>query len=691
MIAVIVIAVLAGFFYWQSNKRTIIENKIDKVLLKKTDNLFTLTYDSSFIDELNGNASFYNVSLLSDTTIAAEQDAKNMYEVHIAEVAIKGANLIGLLTGNTLQAKSIQFINPVFDIIKRNHGPQPYTKEDTLALYEQILGKYKSIKTEEIIIDNGAVNISSDLNKSVTAIKDIDVTLSNFKIDSTKDYELLVSYFIKGLEAKVGSVTESSGAIQQYSLAGINFSAANRMMRVSEFQLFKNNKVVTNLTNLSLNGLETSVFLRDQRMVANELKTDGGLLTVYRKKGSQAHTLETDSTVFDKAKIRKVTIGKTKVVIIDKDEPNEPPLELSDVELTAVDIPAVDGSLTRLIAQSNWVVQGSGLRRISKDKIYDIAIGPYVLNKAAKSASIQYFTVTPKISEAAFVKSRKVQEDFFEISCKDIRLSNVDLEEAFSKQVLRVSEASLQPNIKIFNDRTIPRNPTSKVPTDPAQLIKNLPLPIAIGKLVIRNGYLSYRERGMISEKTGMLFFDNLNASISNITNIASNLSAKSQMILKASTRFQGKTKFETTWQLPLNKVNSPFILDGKLSGIDGGQLNPVLEPLAMISIKKGYVNSFAFQTTGDYSQAHTKGTFLYEDLKLNMLRKESQEKELQKKTALSFLANIFIDDRNPGNGKVRQNEVDFKRDSTRSFFYLVSQSFFLAIRKTITGRNNVK
>ncbi|MEO6582802.1 MAG: hypothetical protein ABIO05_00670, partial [Ferruginibacter sp.] len=243
----------------------------------------------------------------------------------------------------------------------------------------------------------------------------------------------------------------------------------------------------------------------------------------------------------------------------------------------------------------------------------------------------------------------------------------------------------------IYNDRTLPRNPKSKIPTDPAELVKNLNFPIAIEKLVINNGYFSYRERGMISGKIGMLFFDKLNATISNITNIPSIFNKTPDMVLRASTSFIGKTSFNTIWRFPLNKNNGPYTLSGTLGPVDGKLLNVALEPQAMISVRQGQINSFVFETTGDFSKAHTKGTLLYNGLKLNVLKKVEGETELQKKTALSFLANIFIDDRNPDHGKVRQNEIDFSRDSSRSFFYLVSQSFFLAIRKTITGKNNVK
>src|SRR6478752_9308376 len=64
---VIVIGAIGGYIYWQQNKKRIIREAIESTIQKKTDSLYYIHYDSSHIDELNGNASFYNVSLQSDS------------------------------------------------------------------------------------------------------------------------------------------------------------------------------------------------------------------------------------------------------------------------------------------------------------------------------------------------------------------------------------------------------------------------------------------------------------------------------------------------------------------------------------------------------------------------------------------------------------------------------------------------
>ena len=66
-LVIILLAAIGGWFYWQQHKKGIIKDSIENAISKGTDSLYFIHYDSSSIDEINGNASFYNVSLQSDS------------------------------------------------------------------------------------------------------------------------------------------------------------------------------------------------------------------------------------------------------------------------------------------------------------------------------------------------------------------------------------------------------------------------------------------------------------------------------------------------------------------------------------------------------------------------------------------------------------------------------------------------
>ena len=67
IVLLIIFVISTIYIYWQYNKKGIVKNVIQRTLTDKTDSLYYIHYDSSAIDEINGNAIFYNVVLQSDT------------------------------------------------------------------------------------------------------------------------------------------------------------------------------------------------------------------------------------------------------------------------------------------------------------------------------------------------------------------------------------------------------------------------------------------------------------------------------------------------------------------------------------------------------------------------------------------------------------------------------------------------
>jgi hypothetical protein len=181
IVVVLLIAAIGGYYYWQKNKSHIVKDSIDSVLKKKTDSLYFIHYDSSRIDEVNGEASFFNVSLQSDSLqkeILKSTDSlpKTLYNIHVAEIHVVGVDMPGLLTNETVTAKKIFLNKPVVHIINTGSDkPMPSTYNDTLELYKRILGKFKSIHADTIRINNGTVLITDKNGKTLTTLENVNV------------------------------------------------------------------------------------------------------------------------------------------------------------------------------------------------------------------------------------------------------------------------------------------------------------------------------------------------------------------------------------------------------------------------------------------------------------------------------------------------------------------------------------
>ena len=691
VLVIVVLAVAGGWFYWQQHKKGIIKNAVENAISKGTDSLYFIHYDSSSIDEINGNASFFNVTLQSDSLQKQLQlfdtaSSATIYNIQIAQVSILGANIAGLLSNTSIEANSILIKQPVIYIISSGKKEKKIlNSNDSLAIYEKLLGKFKSINAKEIVIANGVLNFADKTGAPNTAFRDININLKKFRIDSTRDYQNILSYFVKDVIAKVKEVY-IKGDKNQATFTDVEYNAPGKFISLKKFQQ-KNSedKIVFDINNTSINNIVTDAFVLQQQLKAGSLTSDGGILTFFRKQKTNKDTtsdeIEIDNNYFDEALLNSVAIKNTRIFIYNRNKPDEAPLTINNVKFNATGIQTLDSGthIKNLISNSKWTLSGDGFSFVTENKRYKLNIGPFDINNGSSSMRIKNFSMLPMISEAAFSKSIAYQQDLYTINISNITLTGIDTRKLIAKKILEAETATLQTVFRAYRDRTLPADNSSKVGKYPHQLMQAIKLPFSIKKIIINNGMATYVEKADISKKAGTVFFKNINGTIDNVTNMKT--AGNNILQLDATANFMGLSKLHSVWRFPLNSNNGAFEVTGTASPFNGPALNPMIEPLGMASIKSGKINKLDFKLTGNDYKATGNITFLYSDLKVELLKLDSAE--VKKKNFMSILTNALIKDANPKNGVVRTSDIDYQRDITKSFFNLLWKSVFSGIKKT--------
>ena len=304
------------------------------------------------------------------------------------------------------------------------------------------------------------------------------------------------------------------------------------------------------------------------------------------------------------------------------------------------------------------------------------------MDKARKTIKVNKASITPTLSEAAFVKSLKVQNDIYNVSFKNIQFSGADLTALFEKKSIIPNELVLEPVIKIFNDRTVMPGTESKMGKYPYRSMMKMRTKFFIKNIKVKNGYISYRERGAISKNIGDVFFSNVNGSIENVTNIDSCIKQKLMMEVKMQAKFLNMAVLNSHWKMPMNAVDGAFVITGKLAGFNGTNTNPIIEPLGMGSIKSGNMKNFTFNIKANDKKAEGDVVLLYDNLKIKLLK--NSEQGIKNKSLNSFIANILIKNQNPSNGNLRTGKIEFNRVMTTSFFNIVWKSLFDGFKKSL-------
>jgi hypothetical protein len=311
-------------------------------------------------------------------------------------------------------------------------------------------------------------------------------------------------------------------------------------------------------------------------------------------------------------------------------------------------------------------------------------VGDFVIYNAAAVVKIKSIALKPLLTEQEFVSKSQYQKDLYNLSINNLVLSGVNTKRLLSKKELEVEHASFQPDIKIFNDRTLLPDSSSKVGNYPQQSLLKLTTPVYIHTVTINNGSLSYREKALKSKLTGNVFFSNINATISNLTNIPERIKVNSLLKLHATAKFLGAGNLSTDWQLTLNAANGAFTISGQLQSMNAFTLNSIIEPLAMASAKEGQIDALKFAIEGTDRKASGNILFLYHDLKMEILKIDDEE-ELKKKALLSSIANALL--KNEHTNAADSKNVDYERDITKSFFNLIWKTIFSGAKNTVLGK----
>src|SRR5690606_27225425 len=122
----------------------------------------------------------------------------------------------------------------------------------------------------------------------------------------------------------------------------------------------------------------------------------------------------------------------------------------------------------------------------------------------------------------------------------------------------------------------------------PHDIIQELKTGLTIQKIEVQGMHIRYEELAEEAREKGIITFENLYATISNVTNDKNQMSAKTPAVVEAKTKAYGKAPLAVTIRLNLLDPDGYHTIQGTAGPTDPAVLNPILEPSTFISVKEG-------------------------------------------------------------------------------------------------------
>lgn len=690
-----------GYFVWQKYKYKFVRNTVTTTVAEQTDSLYSIKYDSLSFDAITGNASIKNIRIIPDTNRAKKLSGENLpdilLDVHIKSLTLTGVKTAKALQGNKFEGDSVIIENP--SILMYSMKPlQKGTKIESEAgsVYKQILGKLDLIKADFVFVNN--VNVkginfySKETNFDFINGKFL---LENVLIDSAHNYDTNRVLFCKQAAFTVDSFFSYNHNRKELSVRDINFLGKQKQLLFGEISVdrFENDTSagirLLDAKTLKLSGVNSNEIVKDKNIFVDSILCKQIYvyeLPLQNLKTTQGNNSKSnDSTGFNNVygvNMQHLYFPNVSFIPFAKSKFTLGNISLKVNGVNAAQFINLELHPMDYIKEAEINVSTFSIR--SKDEAYNYEFKNILINSLQKELKVNSFNIIPFAPEKQFANKYHFQKDWYDINFSGISLSGIDMNSLLDKRLLASALNIDKIDAKIYRDLHKPLEKKSKVGKYISQLLEKLNQPIGISNATINNASIEYCEYEKVSDSIGVVDFLNSHFDITNITNIPALIQKNNELNISFDTKVLGKIPLTGNFKFILGNDNGNFIVNGHATGFDASTLSKVSIPMGLIKVNDGTINSLDFHFTGNNTSAKGDMVMKYQGLKVDVLKRDKDTKEIKKRGLATLAANLIVINNNPGNGGLRKVTPHFDRDINKSFFNLVWKTLFTGMKETV-------
>ncbi|MES2266425.1 MAG: hypothetical protein V4520_06680 [Bacteroidota bacterium] len=359
--------------------------------------------------------------------------------------------------------------------------------------------------------------------------------------------------------------------------------------------------------------------------------------------------------------------------------------ELKEMDVKATDLlidSATQTDTTRFMYCKDVTTQLKNYSSKSGDGLYTFKVKTVKLSTQTKKLTVRGVNLQPVEPTVFFKKSKS---DRFTVRIDSVQFNNFDYITYQKDQSLDVKRMVMDNGFfEVYSNYNGKLPTTDRLVTFPNWAIRHaIKATVNIDTLDMKHFAVTYKQLNKGPMKTGAVMFNNISARFHNLTNDKAAIAKNNIATASLTSYFMGKGRLDLSFKFNLNDADYKYSYKGHLGPMDITAANPATMPLAMVKITSGRVKSLDFNFNSTQKTSTGTVNFLYNDLNVDVLRKDD-EKGYSKKSIISVLANsIIIKHDNPDDGKTapRTAKVVFIRPANFPFFKTVWLSLLNGIK----------
>jgi hypothetical protein len=700
VISILALILISGYVLYRVKKDNFLDHQLQKTVKQKTNQLYNIHYDSISVDEIAGNLYVKNIYIKGDTSRQMEMinnkdtnAASILMEMYIPMLKVVGFKTAKALLSKQMDCSQIIISNPTVQMyIFPQQGKKSDEKLKQQELYKQILGNFKLIKADSVSVLNAQV-VASDFFTKEVKFKTFNTTvnLNQLAIDSSYNQDTTRTLFCKEIGVKAGKV-QLGDKNNTAQIQHATFNTRSNVVTFSSitYDAFKNDGFFkTKLEGISLEGITWQGPVENSDLIIHKVIINKGGLETLSAEEKEAKDKPANKKKILTGWIKKFALNTLQVKSVNyinrSTDPKKKPFVVTNNSFSIhhIEIDRTSSFNEKLVNNAKEIqLNNEEISIRSGDKLYEYKLSGIKLNTKTKTVLIKSVRVIPQLNEEAFAKKAVYQTDRYNIAIRDIRCTNVNSEKLVKGELDLGNITTSGNSIKVFRDLSYPIDSVRKrgqQMTYPQQVIHKLGIPIQIKKLTLANTYVEYKEKNAISKNSGRVRFSNTSLTFNNISTRKPKKGERITVHFKTdfldSIPLTGGFTFSLDqWQKGVFTASASVI-----NPINATTLNQLTEPMGLVKVEKGLINSVRFYMNADTNTSHGTLSLPYQDLKLSVLKKKGDG--YKKKAIISLLANVAVKNNNKEGTDMRTANVVLTRNKYRSFFNFIWMTIFKGIK----------
>ncbi|MDB5030405.1 hypothetical protein [Mucilaginibacter sp.] len=306
MILLLSLAVWYFYRHYLADNRwkPLLQAQLKELVLRSSDSLYHIEYSDFDLNITSGNATLSDFKLVPDTLVyqklvAAKKAPDNLFILSVKKLSIKNVGARKAYQEKILNINNISIDNPSLTIINKRYDFNDTVKVGKPKTPYQLIKKiFKQLRIDSVSLKDISVNYINQSNPVTkqTALKHLDINISNVMIDSLSALDSTRFYYTKSVEVILHNYKIATpDSLYNAELKQIYFSTAKREIildQVTFLPRYNRNEFYRRMgtsgdiftlkfKKITIVDIDLQRFLRDQKLYAGIMNVSNANVQIY--------------------------------------------------------------------------------------------------------------------------------------------------------------------------------------------------------------------------------------------------------------------------------------------------------------------------------------------------------------------------------------------------------------------------